>query len=66
MNIKLDKIQINSLQHICKKGWGGYSQPSYSLDEMVAAGLLTREPGPFGDVVYRPTTAGRSYIITNR
>ncbi|MEG1693464.1 MAG: hypothetical protein RR312_08750 [Bacteroidales bacterium] len=64
MNIKLDKMQIISLQHICKKGWGGYSKPSESLDTMVENGLLTREVGPFEDVVYRPTSAGRNYINT--
>lgn len=29
---------------------------------MVVNGLLTRKPGPFGDVVYRPTKKGNEYI----
>ena len=62
MEIKLTKIQIIHLEHICKKGWGGYSEPNAFLDEMVVNGLLTREPGPFGDVVYRPTKKGNEYI----
>lgn len=35
MDIKLSKMQIIHLGHICKKGWGGYSEPSAELDEMV-------------------------------
>lgn len=62
MEIKLTKIQIIHLEHICKKGWGGYSEPNAFLDEMVVNGLLTRKPGPFGDVVYRPTKKGNEYI----
>ena len=62
MEIKLTKIQIIHLEHICKKGWGGYSKPSDDLEEMVKNGLLEKTAGPFGDVVYRPTDAGRSYI----
>lgn len=62
MNIKLDKMQIISLKHICKKGFGGYSQADESLDIMVDNGLLSREDGPFDDVVYRPTSAGRNYV----
>ena len=34
----------------------------YVLEEMVKNGLLEKTAGPFGDVVYRPTDAGRSYI----
>lgn len=45
-----------------QKGWGGYSEPNAFLDEMVVNGLLTRKPGPFGDVVYRPTKKGNEYI----
>lgn len=56
-------MQIVHLEHICKKGWGGYSKPNDELDEMVNNGLLTREKGPFGDVVYRPTDKG--YKHTN-
>ena len=41
---------------------GGYSEPSDDLEEMIKNGLLTKSAGPFGDVVYRPTDAGRSYI----
>ncbi|WP_250713387.1 hypothetical protein [Bacteroides fragilis] len=58
MDVKLDKMQIISLQNICKKGWEGYSKPPDSLDVMVENGLLTREDGPFCDVVYRPTLPG--------
>lgn len=35
MSIKLSKMQIIHLGHICKKGWGGYGEPSAELDEMV-------------------------------
>lgn len=61
MDVKLSKMQLIYLGNICKKGWGGYSKPSDSLDEMVENGLLTRGDGPFGDVVYRPTTEGHRY-----
>ena len=37
MEIKLTKIQIIHLEHICKKGWGGYSEPNAFLDEMVVS-----------------------------
>lgn len=50
-----------NLKHICKKGWGGYSKPSDELEEMVMNGLLTKEAGPFGDVVYRPTNKGYEF-----
>ncbi len=59
MDIELSKIQLIHLENICKKGWGGYSKPSDELDEMVENGLLTKEDGPFDDVVYRPTASGR-------
>lgn len=62
MDIKLSKIQIIHLGNICKKGWGGYSKPSDDLEEMVKNGLLTKETGPFDDVVYRPTNKGRRHI----
>lgn len=62
MDIKLSKMQIIYLGNICKKGWGGFSEPSVELDEMVENGLLTKEAGPFGDVVYRSTDKGRKYI----
>ncbi len=62
MGIKLSKMQIIYLENICKKGWGGYSEPSDDLEEMVKNGLLTREAGPFGDIVYRPTWKGRRYF----
>lgn len=62
MDIKLSKMQIIYLRDICKKGWGGFSKPFDDLDEMVENGLLTKEAGPFGDVVYRPTNKGREYI----
>lgn len=62
MDIKLSKMQLIDLKNICKKGWGGYDKPYEELDEMVENGLLTKSAGPFGDVVYRPTAAGRSYI----
>ena len=62
MSIKLSKMQIIHLGHICKKGWGGYGEPSAELDEMVKNGLLTKSAGPFGDVVYRPTAEGRRFI----
>lgn len=62
MDIKLSKMQLIHLGNICKKGWGGYSKPSDDLEEMVKNGLLTKSPGPFGDVVYRPTAEGRRYI----
>ncbi|UWH91867.1 MAG: Protein of unknown function (DUF3116) [Bacteriophage sp.] len=62
MDIKLSKMQLIDLKNICKKGWGGYDKPYEELDEMVKNGLLTKSTGPFGDVVYRPTDAGRSYI----
>lgn len=55
-------MQIIHLENICKKGWGGYSEPSDDLEEMVKNGLLTREAGPFGDIVYRPTWKGRRYF----
>lgn len=55
-------MQIIHLGNISKKGWGGYSKPSDDLEEMVKHGLLTREEGSFGDVVYRPTNKGRGYI----
>ena len=63
MEIKLSKKQIITLKHICKKGWGGFSKPSDELEEMVNHGLLEKEPGPFGDVVYYPTEKGRGYVI---
>lgn len=28
-------MQIIHLENICKKGWGGYSEPSDDLEEMV-------------------------------
>lgn len=62
MDIKLSKMQLIHLRNICKKGWGGYSTSSAELDEMVESGLLTKSAGPFGDVVYRPTDASRSFI----
>jgi len=62
MDIKLSKMQFIHLEHICKKGWGGYSNPSDELDEMVENGLLTKSAGPFGDVVYRPTNKGYELI----
>lgn len=64
MNIKLSKMQLIHLGNICKKGWGGYSEDYDDLEEMVKNGLLTKSAGPFGDVVYRPTDAGRSYITS--
>ena len=62
MDIKLSKMQLIHLGNICKKGWGGFSNPSDDLDEMVKYGLLTKSAGPFGDVVYRPTAEGRKFI----
>lgn len=62
MDIKLSKMQLIHLGNICKKGWGGYSKPSAELDEMVENCLLTKEAGPFGDVVYRPTNKGYEFI----
>lgn len=64
MSIKLSKMQHIHLVNICKKGWGGYSNPSTELDEMVENGLLTKSVGPFDDVVYRPTDVGRNFINT--
>ena len=61
MNIELSKMQLIHLRNICKKGWVG-QKPSDDLEEMVKNGLLTKSARPFGDVVYRPTDAGRSYI----
>ena len=58
-------MQLIHLGNICKKGWGGYSEPSDDLEEMIKNGLLTKSAGPFGDVVYRPTDAGHSYIMTS-
>lgn len=55
-------MQIIHLGNICKKGWGGYSEPVEELEEMVENGLLTKEAGPFGDVIYRPTDKGRGYV----
>lgn len=65
MKEKLSKMQLVHLEHICRKGWGGYREPDTQLDKMVSDGLLTREPGPFGDVVYRPTAKGRECINQN-
>lgn len=62
MDIKLSKMQLIELEHICKKGWGGYRDSSTELDEMVENGLLTKSDGPFGDVVYRPTDKGYKFI----
>ena len=62
MDVKLSKMQIIYLGNICKKGRGGYSKPSDDIEEMVKHGLLTKEDGPLGDVVYRPTNKGRGYI----
>lgn len=62
MKVELSKMQLIHLRNICKKGWGGYSKPSDELDEMVENGLLTKEDGPFEDVVYRPTNKGYEYI----
>ena len=62
MKVELSKMQLIHLRNICKKGWGGYSKPSNELDEMVENGLLTKEDGPFDDVVYRPTNKGYEYI----
>lgn len=63
MEIKLSEIQIAYLQHICKKGFGAYSQEVLELDEMVASGLLDKSPiGPFGEIGYRPTEKGRQYV----
>lgn len=62
MKLELSKMQLIHLKNICKKGWGGYSKPSDELDEMVRNGLLTKEDGPFDDVVYRPTNKGYEYI----
>lgn len=68
MDIRLSKMQIIYLGNICKKGWGGFDEPYAELDEMVENGLLTKEAGPFRDVVYRPTAKGHRYInsISNR
>lgn len=55
-------MQIIHLGNICKKGWGGYSEPVEELEEMVENGLLTKEAGPFGDVIYRPTDKGSGYV----
>lgn len=65
METKLSKTQIATLEHICKKGWGGFSRPSDELEEMVSYGLLTSKPGPFGDVVYCPTVKGYEYVSSN-
>lgn len=35
MNIELSKMQLIHLGNICKKGWGGYSEPSDDLEEMI-------------------------------
>lgn len=35
MYVRLSKMQIIHLENICKKGWGGYSEPSDDLEEMV-------------------------------
>lgn len=59
MDIELSKMQLIHLENICKKEWGGYSKSSDELDEMVENGFLSKESGPFGDVVYRPTAFGR-------
>lgn len=67
MEIKLSKNQIGDLDHICKKGFGGYSEPNKELDEMVKYGLLTSCIGsPFGETVYRPTDKGYQFINSIR
>lgn len=63
MDIKLTKMQLIYLGNILKKGSSGYSKPSDDLEEMVKNGLLTKSDSPFGDVVYHPTTEGRSCIL---
>lgn len=45
MNIELSKMQLIHLGNICKKGWGGYSEPSDDLEEMIKNGLLTKSAG---------------------
>lgn len=60
MEVELSKMQLILLENICKKGWGGFSKPCSELDEMVKNGLLIKTTGPFGDVVYHPTTMGKA------
>lgn len=59
----MSEMQIGTLQHICKKGFGAYSQEVSELDDMVALGLLEKKTiGPFGEIGYSPTEKGRQYV----
>ena len=62
--MKLNKNQLILLQNICKKD-GMAGRPSGELDEMVRNGLLTKQTGPFGDVVYYPTIYGKATYREN-
>jgi len=61
--IKFSRMQIADMKHICKKGFGAYSKEVPELDELVAAGYLTKSPyGPFGEIGYRPTEKGQEFV----
>lgn len=63
MEIKLSVLQLSYLEHICRKGFGGYPKPIKDLDKMVDMGLLTfKIGGPFDEIIYRPTVQGYRYL----
>lgn len=62
--MKLNKKQLILLGNICKKD-GMTGSSSGELDEMVKNSLLTKQTGPFGDVVYHPTIYGKAIYREN-
>lgn len=66
-NMKFSEMQIADMKHICMKGFGAYSKAVPELDELVNAGYLVKSPfGPFGEIGYRPTDKGRSFVNSLR
>ena len=61
--MKLNKKQPILLGNISKKD--GMTGSSSGEDEMVRNGLLTKQTGPFGDVVYHPTIYGKAIYREN-
>ncbi|MGL4519599.1 MAG: hypothetical protein ACRCUJ_07995 [Phocaeicola sp.] len=64
MKNELTSVQVGTLRHLCKKGYGAYRIENETLKELVDKGLVYQDGyiGPFGELCYRPTMKGRELL----
>lgn len=62
-NSDLSKMELDYLQHICRKGFGGYSSHIPELDSLVDKGLLTvKHANMFNEDVYYPSELAKKVM----